>query len=301
MARRPHADDRDRLERRLALLTAGPAGGWVPPPVADPGPVARGAEPPPIPWAAWLGADDAPVSAAALPDPPPAASEQGPAGRSWQREDTDPDGEPAAAWWGRWRVSRPAAAGLLAVALVAAAGSAVVVLRGRPGVVQAPELVRAGRVVGTGAAAGPTGAPVDGQQVVVSVAGRVRRPGLVRLPAGARVDDAIRAAGGATGGLGLLNLARRLVDGEQVLVGVASGGAPGAGGTSGPGGGGSLLDLNAATAEQLDGLPGIGPVLAQRIVDWRTEHGRFAGVEQLREVPGIGESKFRQLRAKVTV
>ena len=107
--------------------------------------------------------------------------------------------------------------------------------------------------------------------------------------------------------VGLLNLARVLVDGEQVLVGVepppgaaapveGSGGGPGA-----PAAGGGLLDLNAASASDLDGLPGIGPVLAQRIVDWRTEHGRFASVDQLREVTGIGEAKYQDLVEKVVV
>jgi competence protein ComEA len=84
-----------------------------------------------------------------------------------------------------------------------------------------------------------------------------------------------------------------------VLVGLGAAPAPGSGtGGAAPGG---LLDLNLATAEQLDGLPGIGPVLAQRIVDWRTEHGRFASVDQLREVSGIGESKYSSLKAKVRV
>ena len=156
-----------------------------------------------------------------------------------------------------------------------------------------------------GAAAG--GAAAGAPQVVVAVAGKVRRPGLVRRPAGSRVDDAVRAAGGVLpgAGAGLLNLARPLVDGEQVLVGVdpppgqppaGAAGAPAAGpATDGP------LDLNTAGVGELDALPGIGPVLAQRIVDWRAEHGRFASVEQLREVTGIGESKYEDLRKRVTV
>ena len=176
---------------------------------------------------------------------------------------------------------------LTAVCAVAALLAGVVLLRGRPAEVTAPAVERAGA---------PMGAHADAAgEVVVSVGGRVRRPGLVRLPAGSRVDDAVRAAGGATTPVGLLNLARRLVDGEQVLVGVAGAAGPVAGG--GP----TLLDLNSAGVEQLDGLPGIGPVLAQRIVDWRTEHGRFGSVDQLREVPGIGESKYLQVKAKVTV
>ena len=124
----------------------------------------------------------------------------------------------------------------------------------------------------------------------MAVAGKVRHAGLVHLPLGSRVDDAVRAAGGPLPGVdpGLLNLARKLVDGEQVLVGVPTPGVlPGA--AAGPAGSG-LLDLNAAGAGDLEGLPGIGPVLAQKILDWRTEHGRFASVDQLREVPGIGDA-----------
>ena len=137
--------------------------------------------------------------------------------------------------------------------------------------------------------------------MVVAVAGKVARPGLVRLPAGSRVDDAVRAAGGVVPGTdpGLLNLARKLVDGEQVLVGVDP--PPGAAPAAGPAATGGPVDLNTATVADLDALPGIGPVLAQRIVDWRTEHGRFASVEQLREVTGIGESKYADLAAEVAV
>lgn len=144
--------------------------------------------------------------------------------------------------------------------------------------------------------------------VVVDVAGKVRRPGIVRLAVGARVVDALTAAGGALPGVDLtpLNLARRLVDGEQVLVGVAaaSAAAPGggtAGTAAGAGGAGGQLDLNAATVEQLEALPGVGPVLAQRIADWRTEHGRFSTVDELREVSGIGAKKFADLKDRVRV
>ena len=104
--------------------------------------------------------------------------------------------------------------------------------------------------------------------------------------------------------LGALNLARKLVDGEQVLVGVpqpVEAVAPPAPGGGGPSVDGLPVDLNAATAAQLDTLPGIGPVLAQKIVDWRTEHGRFGSVDQLREVTGIGESKYAELQGRVRV
>lgn len=200
-----------------------------------------------------------------------------------------------------WRAGRvsPGLRGALAlglVALLAVALTAAVVVRGRPQEVAPPPVVASGLPVPGSSADQPAAGP----EVVVAVGGRVRRPGLVRLPAGSRVDDAVREAGGATrsADLALVNLARRLVDGEQVLVGVAPAealpGAPGAP-AAGP------LDLNTATLAQLDALPGIGPVLAQRVLDWRAEHGRFASVDQLREVSGIGEATYARLEAEVRV
>ncbi|WP_326837683.1 ComEA family DNA-binding protein [Amycolatopsis rhabdoformis] len=136
-------------------------------------------------------------------------------------------------------------------------------------------------------------------KLVISVIGHVRAPGLVTVPAGSRVADAVRAAGGADPGTDLsgLNLARKLTDGEQLAVGitVASSAPAGSGAPAGK------LDLNSATPAQLDTLPGVGEVTAGRIVDWRTEHGGFSSVEQLRDVEGIGESKFEKLREQVTV
>lgn len=140
----------------------------------------------------------------------------------------------------------------------------------------------------------PLGEPVASApavaEVVVHVVGAVRTPGVIRLPVGARVGDAIEAAGGATRrkALGSVNLARVLVDGEQVSVGTA-----GASITDGK------LSLNAASAAQLEDLPGIGPALASRIVAWRDEHGPFASVDALDEVSGIGPSVLGQVRAFV--
>jgi len=190
---------------------------------------------------------------------------------------------------------RRGAVALVLTALLAALLTGAVALRNRPQEVPLPVVEAAGVPL-----PGASAAPPPGTEVVVAVSGKVRRPGLLRLPAGSRVDDAVRAAGGPVPGadVSLLNVARRLVDGEQVLVGVAApAGAPGAA-TAQTGG---LLDLNAASVSDLDALPGIGPVLAQRIVDWRTENGRFASVDQLREVNGIGEAKYADLQAKVTV
>ena len=156
----------------------------------------------------------------------------------------------------------------------------------------------------TTAAAGPA------TEVVVHVVGAVHHPGLVRLPAGSRVADAVRAAGGTTASArpASVNLARLLVDGEQLVVQrrgsaplVAAPGPPGAVGSGATPAPSAPVDLNSATLEALDGLPGIGPVLAQRILDWRTAHGRFSSVDELGEVSGIGEATLADLRPVVTV
>ena len=135
------------------------------------------------------------------------------------------------------------------------------------------------------------------------MAGRVRRPGLVRLPAGSRVQDAITAAGGVTSGADLdaVNLARKLTDGEQVRVPGPGDPAPpspdAAAGLATPS---APLDLNTATVEQLDTLPGVGEVTAGRIVAYRSAHP-FTTVDELLEVPGIGQRRFEQLKDLVTV
>lgn len=136
--------------------------------------------------------------------------------------------------------------------------------------------------------------------IVVDVGGRVRRPGLVTLPLGSRVADAVRAAGGPLRprDLALLNLAARVSDGQLLLVGVTGAAAMGADPTAGSSG---PVDLNTATADQLDGLPGIGPVLAQRIIDWRTAHGGFRSVRDLDQVSGIGDSIYAELEPLVIV
>lgn len=173
-----------------------------------------------------------------------------------------------------------------------------------------------------------TGPPGDGD-VVVHVAGAVRHPGVYALPAGSRIQQALGAAGGALpdGVPDALNLAAVAVDGTQILVptraqvlagtggagtgGTGTGGAAGAGtggaaGTGAPGQGpagtpGALLNLNTATAEQLDALPGVGPVLAARVVAWRTDHGPFTSVDELDAVSGIGPKMLANIRPLVTV
>ena len=134
-------------------------------------------------------------------------------------------------------------------------------------------------------------------RLVVDVAGAVRRPGLYRLATGARVDDAVAAAGGGTAraDIAAVNLAAPLADGEQVVVPVrgAAGGASGAAG-------GTVVDLNSATAEQLDALPGIGPSTAAKIVAYRQQHGAFHSLAELDAVSGIGPSKLAELKGLVT-
>lgn len=164
---------------------------------------------------------------------------------------------------------------------------------------------------GSGGAAVPAVAPVRvasaaaapaAKEVVVDVAGAVRRPGLYHLRDGMRIADAVAAAGGATAKaeLDAVNLAAPIADGEQVLV--PAGGAAGAAAGSVPAAGSSPtapLDLNSATAEQLDSLPGIGPATAQKIVDYRTAHGPFHSVDELDAVPGIGAGRIAQLKGLV--
>ena len=140
--------------------------------------------------------------------------------------------------------------------------------------------------------------------MTVDVAGKVRRPGIAVLDAGSRVVDALEAAGGARAGVDLtaLNLARVLVDGEQILVvvvppsGVA---APAATGSGAPVA--TLVNLNTADQIALESLPGVGPVTAQAILTWRSEHGAFTSVDQLLDVDGIGEATLAKLTPYVTL
>lgn len=167
------------------------------------------------------------------------------------------------------------------------------------------------RVAAHGAARGPATAPrlhgLDGAEttspraaIVVNVVGAVRRAGLYRLPEGARVADAVRRAGGPTrrAEIALVNLAAPLADGQQVVVprrsppgGVAAGESATVG---------TRVSLASATLEQLDALPGVGPVTAQKILDWRQGHGPFRSVDDLDAIPGIGPARIEQLRDLVT-
>ncbi|MFF9481025.1 helix-hairpin-helix domain-containing protein [Streptomyces sp. NPDC014733] len=223
--------------------------------------------------------------------------------------------------------TEPKALAALGVVLVVALVLAVQHFwSGGPEPVRAPAAERAVPVPGGAPRQGPSGAaPAPGatvsgagRQVTVDVVGKVEHPGVRRLPAGARVMDALAAAGGVVRGADTqgLNRARLLVDGEQIVVGRAGGAAGPGGGANGPPGAASAgasgglggpgaaepgqpVSLNSATVEQLDTLPGVGPVLAQHIVEFRTRHGGFTSVNQLREVTGIGDRKFADLQPLV--
>ena len=182
--------------------------------------------------------------------------------------------------------------GAVAVALLLVGARA---LRADPGAAAA----EAGDGGGGGA---PTALSVDGGggDVVVDVSGAVRRPGVYRMPAGARVIDAMKRAGGAAPGavVEAINRAARLTDGQQVVV-PAKATAEAAGGASAPAADEGPISLGSATVEQLDTIDGIGPVTAQDIVDFRDEHGGLASVDQLDQVSGIGPATMESLRARL--
>jgi competence protein ComEA len=168
-------------------------------------------------------------------------------------------------------------------------------------------LVVAGRyLAGAGTSAPPQQAasvvreqPAERPALLVHVVGAVREPGLYRLREGSRVADAVERAGGATpkADLALVNLAAPIADGTQILVPARS--PTPAGGGGGGGAEGGPVHLNTATVEELDTLPGVGPVTAQKIVDFREENGAFASVDELDAVPGIGPARLEELRKLV--
>ncbi|WP_081794941.1 helix-hairpin-helix domain-containing protein [Nocardioides sp. URHA0020] len=313
---RPRADHQDAVSRRLASLTADIASTRPrQPPVAEaeddawlaghtrirplravPEP-AHGPDPP------WVG-----VRPGAPPVPTP--------GRHAARR----RGTPLLPEALRGRVALGPTQ-LVVVAVLVAVGIAVTgwwVVRGDPERLEAPRApVSSGRAgaalsgasapladaapTASGAAAAPAGAA---KEVTVDVTGKVRHPGIVVLDLGSRVVDAVESAGGPRRGVSLssLNLARVLVDGEQIVVGgppAPTAGAAAAAGAPAPGG--PMVNLNTATESELETLPEVGPVTAQSIVAWRTEHGGFSSVDELLEVDGIGDATLAKIAPHATI
>ena len=255
------------------------------------------------------GATDAEADAEAVP----VNDLQGPAAENalarWLPETTPGDGR---GWSERVRAD-PGRAGALALAGVGVLAVLVTIftlVRQQPPPVASANLPPVEMVSSASPSPGTPGAPEA--QVVVSVVGLVHRPGLVTLATGARIADALEAAGGPLDGADLigLNMARRLGDGEQIVVGIEV--TPGQPTTMGssvatagistatpPGTAPAPLDLNSVTAGELESLPGVGPVTAEAIVAWRTEHGRFDSVDQLGDVDGIGPARLEKLRELV--
>ncbi len=293
--RRTSPEHDEAVARRLALLSAELAGERLPAPPPPPPPPPRSAQPPTRP----------PEATPLVPVPGRHAARRsaGSSVGSWVPETL------------RGRVLLGPAQ-LSVVAVVVALGLAVTcwwVVRGDAHRVEAPALsASTGALVSRSpltdaspVAAAPTGsAAASGTTVTVDVTGKVRRPGIVVLDSGARVVDALDAAGGARPGVDLagLNLARLLVDGEQVVVGqppptgVLASAVPTAGAPAGP-----LVNLNTATQAELEALPEVGPVTAQAIMTWRAEHGGFTAVDELLEVDGIGDATLGRLAPLVTV
>ena len=305
----------DRWVARQAAARRADDGGWPPGDAADDS----------------VGDDDAPDA-----DPAPWNSDEGerahrPVSR-WRARLRRSMGRGAELWvpeplrGARVDPGRRGAMALLLVAALAAAITAVGVWRDRPEA-RPVTTVTAGSVGLVSAGPPPASAPVgtDGAirddialpatsssapaQIVVSVTGLVVAPGVVTLPGDARVADAIAAVGGVAPGADVtgLNLAAKLTDGASVVVGATGAGvqgtAPAAGGAAGASNGSAagLVNLNTADADQLDTLPGVGPVMAGNIVAWREANGRFTSVDQLQEVSGIGPARYAQLSVLVTV
>jgi competence protein ComEA len=239
-----------------------------------------------------------------------------------------PDASEGGGWVARVRADpgRAGAIGLAIVAVLAVLITVFTMLRDRPAPVMSAKLPPVEKASTTGPRSSATPAADQpsspDRPVVVSVVGLVRTPGLVTLAPGARIADALQAAGGPVNGADTvgLNMARQLGDGEQIVVGLApvagqptslgssvAGGPtptskpppPGAG--SGKPRAGGAVNLNTATVQELDALPGVGPVTAAAIVTWRQTNGKFTSVDQLADVDGIGPARLEKLRALVRV
>lgn len=266
----------------------------------------------------------------AEPDAEPDGADSTPADQAGDEDQNSllprwlPAASPDRGWLARLRADpgRAGAVGLAIVAALAVLFTVFTLLRDRPAPVVSAKLPPVEKASTAGPKSSTSPGPGPDRPVVVSVVGLVHSPGLVTLPPGARVADALQAAGGAATGADTigLNMARPLGDGEQIVVGlapvpgqsaalgssVASASTP----TSKPprtGAGpakpkaGDVVDLNTATVQDLDALPGVGPVTAAAIVAWRQANGKFTSVDQLAEVDGIGPARLEKLRALVRV
>lgn len=277
------------------------------------------------------GRDGSPPSAVPTWDEPLDLEE--PAEGAWLQEPVpEPAGQASRGLLRAADLAREHVKAVAAVLLAALVVTAILVQRSRPTTLPlesvqpgvSPAAPAIASVAPTPGGASSGGTP---QSLRVHVLGAVNKPGVVSLRGGARVQDAVTAAGGLapSAAIGELNLAAPVADGDQVVIGTrvrprgevrhAGADAPGAGpgspagvaSTAGTGlsgsraEGGAVLDLNSATAEQLDTLPGVGPVTAQRILEWRTSHGRFSRVEELQEVDGIGPKTYANLASHVRV
>jgi competence protein ComEA len=290
-------DERPSAPDRLRSMQLPPARvGWVPEPVTH-----TDDAPPPPPPSARLEPVPQPVSAA------PAV---GDLARGWLV-----DRAPA---WAQGFIERAGVGSVLAAlgTLVALVVGATTLLHHHSGSASPPSYDASASAFGASSPsvpsfADPVSSPVasagsDPTSIVVDVGGRVRKPGLVTLPAGARVADALAAAGGPLHHheIVALDLAARVADGQLLLIGVkaATGDPAATGAAGGPTPSATApVPLNSASLEELETLPGIGPVTGQKIIDWRSAHGGFSSVEQLQQVSGIGPATYAELSPLVTV
>jgi len=182
--------------------------------------------------------------------------------------------------------------------IVAIAVTALFVWLSRPQMQVTPQIISSGTPINVSPVAS------SATNLVVDVEGKVRNPGLRTLPSNSRVADAIAAAGGILPGVpkGTVNLAARLSDGQLLFVGQnTNAGSTGESNTQGPAEANNRVSLNSATQSEFESLPGVGPVLANRILSWRTQHGMFTSIDDLQSVPGIGPKVFANLSSYVTL
>lgn len=318
VVRRSGGEIEDLVGQRLRdiLAAANPRVGWVPGPVVREGdqPVAAQADPPTSPDAAGAADGLAPRDGADPARTPTEVTQRASPASVPSDSGTPEVGRHRGAvlhlprW--RWAAGRQSALAMCLVAVLVGLLSAGVTWWSRPepsstdpnGMQVVAGSSAASSSVGSSPATGSgpeSGAGPAADQLVVSVIGQVRQPGLVTVPDGARVADALTAAGGALpeADLSTVNLARLLVDGEQIAVGMPGSSLPGADPSVNQG----SINLNTASQTELESLPGIGPVLAQRIIDFRGDGSGFTGVEQLREVSGIGPTLYEDIVDLVTV